>query len=134
MKKLINRHKKLVGAALVAPFCWRVFQTYLGGHPSFLLDIVAMAGLGVASGWFGYSFTRGYVVMAKSVVGWSRIKLEIKMILFQGTVLFAMFYYFMPTFVDQLPLWGKIFFPVGLTVAWYGVAFAWVRWISRASN
>lgn len=57
---VINKHKKLVGAMLVASICWLLFrQGGCQGNPPLLLTILALFGPMLASFWLGNRATRG---------------------------------------------------------------------------
>jgi hypothetical protein len=108
-----SKHKKLVGAMLVAPICWLLFQYGLHGTPPPLLSIVALSGVILASFWFIYGFSRGFKPVTVPPADNSRIKKSTRLILsvLLGQAvgsLFAWFLFGAVHSVAPMPQWFKI--------------------------
>jgi hypothetical protein len=108
-----SKHKKLVGAMLVAPICWQLFQYGWHGTPPVLLTIVALSGVILASFWLMYGFSRGFKPVTVPPADNSRIKKSTRLILsvLLGQAVGSVFGWFLFGAVHSvapMPDWFKI--------------------------
>lgn len=111
MKNFSKKYKRQVGAVLIAPFCWELFEYGWHGTPPILINLVAMVGLVLASLWFVYGFSRGFEPVTVPPRNNSRIKKSTRLALgfLSGQLGVSAFIWFAFAADDTtMPTWFKI--------------------------
>lgn len=122
-----SKHKKLVGAMLVAPICWLLLQYGWHGTPPLLFVIVAMLGVVLASLWSMYGVSRGFKPVTVPSVENSRIKKSTRLVLsvLLGQAIGSLFAWLMfgaLSSVMPMPDWlmiGMLIFINVMTFIWF---------------
>ena len=121
-----SKHNKLVGAMLVAPICWLLFQYGWHGTPPPLLTIVALSGVVLATLWFMHGVSQGFKPVTVPSADNSRIKKSTRLILsvLLGQAIGSVFGWFLLGAVHSvapMPDWFKI----GMLIFMNVMVFIW---------